>query len=311
MRLISSFFGLSGDGKTAVIEMAAASGLELLKPEERNPLVTTTYGTGELIRYALDKGCTEIILGIGGSATVDGGVGMAQALGVRLTDIGGHETGPGGGNLDKIVHIDCSKIDPRLKHCRISGACDVTNPLTGPKGAARVYGPQKGATLEMVDQLDDNLKHLARIIRNSMHVEVENLQGGGAAGGMGAGIVAFLNGDLRPGFDLISNTVKLEEWISWADLIITGEGKMDFQTSFGKTPGGVAKAATQLKKPIIAFTGALGEVLDQFQQLGFASVIPIADKPMTLEKSMTDAGRLLENAAERAFRLIELGIVLR
>jgi len=311
MRTISSFFGVSGDGKTAVIEMAATSGLALLKPEERNPLVTTTYGTGELIRYALDKGCQKIILGIGGSATVDGGVGMAQALGISFTDDTGWEVSPGGGGLGAIYKIDRANLDPRLTHCKVCAACDVTNPLTGPQGAAHIFGPQKGATPDMVRQLEDNMKHLARVILDTAHMDVELLPGSGAAGGMGAGIVAFLGGELKPGFELISQTVKLEEWIRWADLVITGEGKMDIQTAFGKAPAGVAKAARSMNKPAIAFIGSLGEELDNYLDLGFTAVIPIADKPMTLEQSMADAGRLLENAAERVGRIMMLGKGLR
>ena len=311
MRQISSFFGVSGDGKTAFIEMAAASGLELLKSEERNPLVTTSYGTGELIRFAFDKGCSEIILGIGGSATVDGGVGMAQALGISFTDAAGNEIGPGGSNVGSIYHIDFSTVDSLLATCKIYAACDVTNLLTGPDGAAYVYGPQKGANMAMVKLLDDNLLHLSRIIIELLHIDIGKLQGGGAAGGMGAGIAAFLNGELKQGFELISQIVKLEYWIGWADLVITGEGRMDFQTAFGKTPAGVARMANRLNKPAIAFTGSLGEGTDKVQDLGFAAVIPIADKPMSLEQSMADAGRLLENAAERTFRIMDLGKVLK
>jgi glycerate 2-kinase len=307
MRQVSSFLVLSGDGKTAVIEMAAASGLALLKQEEKNPLVTTTYGTGELIRFALDKGCTEIVLGIGGSATVDGGVGMAQALGISFTDDTGWEIAPGGGRLGALMKIDLSNRDPRIRHCKILVACDVNNPLTGPHGAAHVFGPQKGALPEEVLRLEDNLRHLARVIRNELHVEVEEVPGGGAAGGLGSGIVAFLGGELKPGFDVICQAVKLEEWIRWADLIITGEGKMDCQTSFGKTPAGVAGLASKHNKHVIGITGAICEAPVKFQQIGFDAVIPITDKPMTLEQSMGEAGRLLENAAERVMKIILLG----
>lgn len=307
MRSIKSFFGITGGGRTAVIEMSAASGLALLKEEERDPLVTTTYGTGELIRHALDRGCREIILGIGGSATVDGGIGMAQALGVRFTDAAGREVSPNGGGIGNIVTIDAAGLDQRLKQCRISAACDVTNPLTGPQGAAHVFGPQKGATPGMVRQLEANLRHLAGLIRNSMLRDVELLPGSGAAGGMGAGITAFLGGELKPGFELISQTVRLEEWIGWADLVITGEGRMDHQTGYGKTPAGVSSLAKMLNKPVIAFTGALSGEMRHFKAMGFETVIPIADKPMTLSESMADACRLLENAAERVFLLIRLG----
>jgi len=307
MRIISSFFGITGDGKTAVIEMAAASGLALLKPEERNPLLTTTYGTGELIRHALDKGCKEIILGIGGSATVDGGAGMAQALGVSFTDDTGWEIKPGGGSLGTINKIDKANLDPRLKQCKIYAACDVTNPLTGALGAAHIFGPQKGATPEMVRLLEDYMKHYARVIRETVHIDVESMPGSGAAGGMGAAISGLLGGTLKPGFELISHAVKLEEWIGWADLVITGEGKMDAQTAFGKTAGGVARMAQSANKPVIAFAGSVDEETDILMALGFTAVIPIADRPLTLQQSMADAGRLLENAAERVGRMLVLG----
>jgi len=311
MRPVSSFIGLSGDGKTAMIEMAAASGLALLKPEERNPMITSTYGTGELIRHALDRGCTEIILGIGGSATVDGGVGMAQALGISFTDDTGWEIAPGGGRLGGIYRIDLSNRDPRITHCKIFAACDVTNPLTGPHGASHIFGPQKGATPDMIVKLEVNLEHMARVIRNQWHIDIGEFPGGGAAGGMGAGIIAFLGGTLKPGFEMISHIMKLEEHIAWADLVITGEGKMDTQTSFGKVPAGVARMATHQSKPVIGITGSMSEEPDVFKQLGVTTVIPIADRPMTTEQSMEEAGRLLEQTAERTFRLMELGKVLR
>ena len=307
MRKIDSGIGMSGDGKTAIIEMASASGLALLNHEERNPLVTSSFGTGELIRHALDLGCHWIILGIGGSATVDGGVGMAQALGMRFLDAAGQEIGPGGGSLDNLCKINRSALDPRLSQCAISVACDVSNPLTGINGAAAVYGPQKGATALMVKQLDKNLKHLAQVIQQEIGKEVEFIPGAGAAGGMGAGIVAFLGGELKSGWELISRVVKLESWIRWAHLVITGEGKMDFQTGFGKTPAGVAVLANRQRKPVIAFTGALSGDPDHFREMGFTGVIPITDMPMTLEHSMDNTGRLLENAAERTFRMIRLG----
>ncbi|MBN1790822.1 MAG: glycerate kinase [Bacteroidales bacterium] len=307
MRPVTAFFGISGQGNTAVIEMAAASGLALLKPGERNPLITSTYGTGELIKFALDEGCHEIILGIGGSATVDGGVGMAQALGITFRDELDQEIAPGGGNLNRIVSIDKSNLDPRLSHCNVYAACDVSNPLTGPTGAALVYGPQKGATPAVAKQLDDNLRHLGSLIRDLWNREVDSLAGSGAAGGLGGGIVAFLNGELRSGFELISRAVKLEKWMGWADLVITGEGKMDAQTAFGKTAGGVARMARSTNKPVIAFAGSVEEETDKLLALGFTAVIPIADRPMTLQQSMADAGSLLENAAERVGRMLVLG----
>jgi glycerate kinase len=307
MRPVTAFFGITGHGNTAVIEMAAASGLALLKPGERNPLITTTYGTGELIKRALDEGCREIILGIGGSATVDGGVGMAQALGISFRDEYDQEIAPGGGNLNRIVSIDKSNLDPRLRHCKVYAACDVNNPLTGLNGAALVYGPQKGATRAMAKILDANLRHLGNVIRDLWNCEADILAGAGAAGGLGGGIFAFLNGELKSGFELISHAVKLEKWISWADLVITGEGKMDAQTAYGKTAGGVARMAKSKNKPVIAFAGSVEEETDKFLTLGFTAVIPIADRPMTLHQSMADAGRLLESAAQRVGRMLVLG----
>jgi glycerate 2-kinase len=304
MRRIDSFIGISGDKETAFIEMSAASGLALLKPEERNPMITSTFGTGELIRFALDKGVKEIILGIGGSATIDGGMGMAQALGVSITDDTGWETEPGAISMGRIFQINLKNLDPRISQCRIFAACDVTNPLTGPSGAASVYGPQKGANPYMVMKLDAHLKHLSQIMRKQLHAEVEELPGAGAAGGLGAGIVAFLKGTLQPGFELISRIAGLDEQIGWADLVITGEGRMDFQTAFGKTPAGVAGMAKNSNKPVIAFTGAIGNIPGSS---AFNAVIPVTDKPMSLEQSVADAARLLENAAERAFSLMVLG----
>jgi glycerate kinase len=307
MRKIQASFGLIDHGRTAVIEMASASGLALLLPSERNPLIATTYGTGELIRQALERGCREIILGIGGSATVDAGVGMAQALGISFTDATGIEVGPGGGNAGNIYHIDCSGMDPRLNECKIYAACDVTNVLTGPNGAAFVFGPQKGAKPALARKLDDNLMHLSRVVMELFNMDISTMAGGGAAGGMGAGIVAFLHGELTPGFDLISKRVKLEEWIDWADLVITGEGKMDSQTAYGKTAGGVARMAARKNTPVVAFTGDVGEQPDQLYNLGFAAIVPIADHPMTLDQSLANAGKLLEAAGERTARMIRLG----
>jgi glycerate 2-kinase len=306
MRQVKSFYGISGDGNTAFIEMAAASGMALLTKAERNPLHTTSYGTGELIRHALDKGCRKIIVGIGGSATVDGGTGMATALGIHFKDIAGNKIIPSGGNLNTISHIDLSQLDSRIHECELLIACDVTNILTGPEGAAFVFGPQKGADSGAVRMLDDNLSHLAHLISRELHKDVSTLKGGGAAGGLGAGIVAFLNGKICNGFALISETTGLKKWISWADLVITGEGKMDAQTSFGKTPAGVALMAKNNNKPVIGFTGLLDDNVQNFYAIGFSAVIPVADGPMTIEASMANAGRLLENATERSFRLIQL-----
>jgi glycerate kinase len=231
---------------------------------------------------------------------------MASALGINFQDKAGNKIIPSGGNLNNINHIDLSQLDNRIAECEILIANDVTNILTGPEGAAFIFGPQKGAEPQAVQVLDENLSCLANLISKELHKDVATLKGGGAAGGLGAGIVAFLNGKLCNGFELISETIGLEKWISWADLVITGEGKMDAQTSFGKTPAGVAMMAKNNNKPLIGFTGLLEGNAQNFYELGFTAVVPIADGPMTLEESMANAGMLLENATERSFRLIQL-----
>lgn len=302
MRKVRAVYGMLDDSATAVIEMAAASGLSLLGSGERDPLQTTTYGTGELIADALGRGCERIILGVGGSATVDGGCGMASALGVRFLDSHGQVLPPGGGALLELAEIDLSGLHGGLAGCTVEAACDVTNPLTGTNGSALVYGPQKGATEAEAGLLDKCLAHLAKQIEQWLHKRVESLPGAGAAGGLGAGIAAFLGGSLRPGVDLISGVVNLAGWINWADLVITGEGRMDRQTSFGKTPAGVARLCLAAGKPVVALTGAVHES-EVLYELGFRAVMPIADRPMSLEDSLARAGQLLEQAAERLMRL--------
>jgi glycerate kinase len=306
MRPVNSRIGISGDGKTGFIEMADASGLWLLKPPERNPMHTSTFGTGELIRHALNEGCSELIIGIGGSATVDGGVGMARALGLSFTDDTGWEIAHGGGNLGGLFRIDPANLDPRMMKCKVLVASDVDNPLTGPHGAAHVFGPQKGATPEMAVLLDDNLRHLARIIREQLHTDVEMMPGAGAAGGLGAGLVAFLKAEIKPGFGIVSRAVGLEQRIRWADMVVTGEGRLDAQTAYGKTPAGVAVLAGQFHKPVVAFAGSIADDTQELAIPGLTVAVPIADKPMTLQESLRSAGRLLENAAERVFKLLTL-----
>ena len=235
---IVSKFGILGDGKTAIIEMAQASGLELISKEKRNPMVTTTYGTGELIKSALDKNIETILIGIGGSATNDGGAGMIQALGGKLLDKDGKEIGFGGGELSKLHKIDLSNLDERLKKVKIIVACDVDNPLTGERGASYIFGKQKGGTPEMLKILDNNLKHFAKTIRKDLGVDIENISGSGAAGGLGGGLMGFLSAELKKGIDIVIEYSKLEEKIQGADLVITGEGSIDSQTRFGKTPYG-------------------------------------------------------------------------
>ena len=255
---VDAFFGLTGDGGAAVIEIAAASGLMLLKPDQRNPLVTTTYGVGELIRAALDRGARHLIIGIGGSATNDAGAGMLLALGVRLLDREGQPIGFGGGELDRIARIDRSGLDPRIKDCLIEVACDVNNPLVGPTGASAVFGPQKGATPEMVRRLDGNLRHFAECAWRDLGVAIADLPGGGAAGGLGAALHGFLGAKLRPGVEIVMDVVDLDRIVADADLVVTGEGRIDGQTLYGKTPIGVAALAKRHGKPVIGIAGCQG-----------------------------------------------------
>jgi glycerate kinase len=302
---VDAFFGILGDGETAVIEMAAAAGLHLVPPEKRNPMVTTTYGVGELMRAALDAGCRRLIIGIGGSATNDGGAGMAQALGVRLLDEQGNEIGFGGGALERLARLDLSDFDRRVWDAEILVACDVTNPLTGPNGASAVYGPQKGATPEMVRQLDANLRHYAAVLQRDLGVEVETVAGAGAAGGLGAGLLAFCRAQLRQGVELVIHAVRLPERVQKADLVITGEGCLDFQTGFGKVPHGVAQVAKRYGKSVIALVGQLGEGAERCRQWGIDACFPILSKPMSEQEAMANAIPLLRRAAE------ELGWLLR
>lgn len=308
MRKVESFYGLSGDGTTAVIEMAAASGIELLKPDERDPWVTTTFGTGELIKDALDRGVKKILLGIGGSATNDGGGGMAQALGIRFMGTYGPINVQGGGALAEVREIQMDALDPRIAETEIIVACDVDNPLTGERGASAVYGPQKGADEQLVKKLDENLVHMAVLIRDQLGKDVEHVPGAGAAGGLGAGLMAFLDARLVRGFDMIAGEVGLEEELKNADLVITGEGKLDGQTRFGKTPFGVAQMARRFGKPVIAVAGALGEDAGVLYDHGFDLLMPIQEKPGDLESSLKEGAILLERTGERMARLLKMEI---
>lgn len=306
MREISSFYGVTGDGRTAVIEMAAASGIELLTPGERDPWVTSTYGTGQLIRDALDQGCRRILLGIGGSATNDAGAGMAQALGIRFSSMEGPFTVRGGGSLGEVVSIQMDDLDSRIGDSEILVACDVTNPLTGPTGASNVYGPQKGGSPEIVKKLDHHLEHFAGIIREQTGKEVAEVPGAGAAGGLGAGLMAFLNARLMKGFEMIAETVMLEEKIKNADLVITGEGKMDGQTRYGKTPYGVAQCSKQYGKPVIGVAGSVEGGSEVMYQMGFDLILPILESPSSLDDAIDHAEELLKKTGERIARIINL-----
>lgn len=300
-------FGILGDGRTAVIEMAAASGLALVPNAQRNPLITTTRGTGDLIRAALDVGCRRLIIGIGGSATNDGGTGMAQALGISLLDRAGQELRPGGEALLDLAAIDISGLDPRISETEIVVACDVNNPLIGPNGAAAVYGLQKGATPEMVVRLDQALANFAQVVERDLGVATQDLPGAGAAGGLGAGLVAFLGATLRPGVEIVLDVTDFRSQLEGADLVITGEGAMDRQTAFGKTPAGVARAAKEKGLPVIAVVGTIGSGIEAVYEVGIDAVFSIISGPMTLEQAIERGPELVAATAENIARLLVAG----
>jgi len=297
--------------RTAVIEMAAASGLPLVPPDRRDPLITSTRGTGELLRAALDTGCRAVIMGIGGSATNDGGAGMAQALGARLLDSAGDELPPGGAALARLPRIDTSGLDSRLRATDVRVACDGTNPLCGPIGASAVYGPQKGATPEMVRALDAALAHYADVLRRDLGADVRDVPGAGAAGGLGAGLLAFASAKLVPGAKLVLDALNFAETMRGANLAITAEGRLDAQTAYGKAPGAVAAAARAAGARAIVLAGAVAMDEAALARLGFDAAIPLPDGPLTLDESMARAAELVTVAAARALRLVKLGQELR
>ena len=301
---ISAYYGILGNGTTAVIEMAKASGLEIVEKKKRNPMITTTFGTGELIRDALDHNVKEIIIGLGGSSTNDGGSGMAQALGAKLLDQNNHQIPFGGGNLDKLDKIDISNLDSRLQDVKIILASDVTNPLIGKEGASRVFGPQKGATPEMVEKLENNLQHYAKIVKRDLNKEVALVSGAGAAGGLGAGLMAFTTCEMRRGVDLAIEVTKLEEKIRDADYVFTGEGGTDFQTKFGKTPYGVAKLGKKYHKPVISLAGYLGEGIDSLYSEGFTAIFGIIPGACDLSTALKNGPSNVARTTENIVRLL-------
>jgi len=308
---VESEWGVMGDGKTAVIEMAQASGLVLVPPKGRNPLNTTTRGTGQLIKEALDKGYLRIIVGLGGSATNDGGAGMASALGVQFLDREGKSLADGGAALSELCHIDLSAIHPGLKSAEIIGATDVTNPLCGPTGASAVYGPQKGATIDIINRLDAALKHFATITKSEMGMDVLDEPGSGAAGGMGAGLLAFANAELRSGIDMVCDVLEFEKHIEGAALVITGEGRSDASTVYDKAPMGVARKAKVHNVPTVVLAGSLGKGYEELYHHDISAVVCISDGPMAFDRSLSRTEELLEAAADRTMRLLRLGVTMR
>lgn len=306
---VKAVYGLLGGGRTAVMEMAAASGLPLVARERRNPLLTTSYGTGEMLLHALRSGAREIIIGIGGSATNDGGAGMAQALGVAFIDADGNAITDrlGGGMLARVARIDLGGLPPEVRHAVVQVACDVTNPLCGPKGASHVYGPQKGATPEMIETLDRNLAHLAAIIRRDTGIDVADRPGAGAAGGMGAGLMAFTGATLKRGVELVVEATGLDRHMKGAALAVTGEGRVDFQTAFGKTPSGVAMAARRHGVPVVAIGGGLADDASGVFGHGIDGLETATPNAMDLDTAIRKSRQYLQDAGERVARLIEIG----
>ncbi|UBO73574.1 glycerate kinase [Aeromonas rivuli] len=303
---VEGFLGLLGDGKRAVIEMAAASGLHLVAPEQRNPLLTSSFGTGELILAALDLGVTHLILGIGGSATNDGGAGMIQALGGKLLKADGSAIGFGGAALAELATIDLSGLDARLADLTIEVACDVNNPLCGPKGASAVFGPQKGANYEMVVQLDNNLSHYADCIEAALGCQVKDIPGAGAAGGMGAALVGLLGAELKPGIQIVIEALDLASVLQDADLVITGEGRIDSQTIHGKTPMGVARCAKQFGKPVIGIAGCLTDDCGVVHAHGIDAVFAVVNRAMSLPEALETASTNLTLTSRNVAALYQL-----
>lgn len=301
-REIEVEWGALGDGKTAVIEMARSSGLALLSPGERDPLRASTFGVGQVMKTALESGFTRFIIGIGGSATNDGGAGMAQALGAKLLDSDGNELEPGGAVLANLNRIDITDFDKRLASAAVDVACDVNNPLCGSTGASAIFGPQKGATPDQVAQLDAALNRFGEIVKRDLNRDVGEIPGAGAAGGLGAGLMAFANARLRLGADIVLEAVGLEEKLEDADLVIVGEGQFDRSTVFNKSPVAVAQRARKRGIPVIGIAGSLGAGYHEVHDHGIDAVFSLVSGPMTLQQAMADTEKLIARAVEEACR---------
>ncbi|WP_338233009.1 glycerate kinase family protein [Companilactobacillus muriivasis] len=300
-------YGMINDGKVAVIEMAEASGIQFINQFTQNPYITTTFGTGELIKSAIQNGAKTIIIGIGGSATNDGGAGMAQALGAHLLDDKGEELQYGGAMLEKLDHIDVSEMMPELADVKVIIASDVTNPLTGPNGASHVFGPQKGASPEMVEFLDGALSHYAHVLKRDLNKDLEQVAGAGAAGGLGTGLLAFTNSEMRSGVDIVVDYTELKDKVKDADVVVTGEGQIDFQTKFGKTPIGVAKAtkAVNPDATVIAVAGSVGEKISELYPLGIDAIFTCVPGVEELSTAIQNTDKNLQQVAENIGRLIK------
>ena len=309
-RPLEAAWGVMGDGQTAVVEMARASGLALVAPRSRNPRVTTTRGTGEIIKEALENGYRRIIVGLGGSATNDAGAGMATALGARFLDGEGRPLANGGAALARLARIDTAKLHPKLADTEVIGATDVTNSLCGPTGASAVYGPQKGASPEMVAELDAALENFGEVVKRDLGQDVAERPGAGAAGGLGAGLMAFAGAELRSGIDMVCDVLGFESHLPGAHLVITGEGRADRSTIYNKAPVGVARKAAAQGVPTVVLAGSLGPGFEELYQHAVTGIVCIADRPMSFAQSLKRTEELLEAAAERTVRLLAAGIRL-
>lgn len=307
-RIVTAEYGYLPDQQLAIIEMAKISGLERLSESEKNPEITTTYGTGQLILDALDRGCRSFIIGIGGSATNDGGAGMLEALGFQFLDHQGHSIPRGGSGLLQLHTIQTNQVDPRLKEAKFNIACDVDNPLLGPNGASYTFGPQKGGQPDQIEKLERSLSHFASILEKTVGRSIQNLPGAGAAGGLGAGFLALPYAHLRSGFDIIQETVQLSKHIAWADLIITGEGKIDHQTIHGKLPFGVAQLAKIHEKPVICIAGTVGSNISGLHEAGLSAIFSILTEPVDLNTALAHGSRYLQRTAEQIARLYQINL---
>jgi glycerate 2-kinase len=301
---VTASYGILGDSETVVIEMAQASGLPLVEPAERNPYLSSSFGTGQLIRHALDAGYRRFVVGLGGSATNDCGTGMLTALGLKLYDKDGNILSEGGGYLSHLASFDDSELDPRIEESNFTIASDVTNKLCGPEGASYVFGPQKGATPEMVEHLDHALNHFADIVYKQKEVDIKEISGGGAAGGMGAALIAFLGASVMSGIDVIMKEIEFEGQIIGSDLIITGEGKLDSQTLSGKVIAGVSKIAKKHQVPVIALCGGVDLEPSKFNDLGVLSAFSIVPGPCSLSESMEKSAEWVTERMESIMRII-------
>ena len=303
---VDAYYGYLKDTNTAVMEMASAAGITLVPDSEKNPLLATSYGVGEMINDAIQRGCRNFIIGIGGSVTNDGGIGMLKALGVRFLDENGEDAGEGGQALAKIARIDVSGMNPLLKECHIQVACDVNNPLCGENGSTYVYGPQKGVTEDMKKTLDEAMAHFARVTSETLENDYMNTPGAGAAGGLGYAFLAYTGATLTPGIELILDAVGLEEELSGADVVVTGEGRLDFQTAMGKAPVGVARLAKKYNAKVIAFAGSVTKEATACNNEGIDAFFPILRGVCTLAEAMDPvaARNNMTATVEQVFRLL-------